>query len=83
MTLATFEFRPITRETLSLCRSIFDECDGDPVKTYGRLLSAAMVAGAMLGLTPEQITQQALECARQAERAVKGRPDIFGSDEPQ
>lgn len=75
--LATIRFRPIERPTLDLVGNVHNQ-EGDPVAAYSRLLSAAMVAAAMLGLTPEQVAQQAEAFAAQAARAVQGRPDIFG-----
>lgn len=77
--LATIKFRPIERETLALLSSVHEAEGNDPTATYGRLLSAAMVAGAILGLSPEQVAQQAQAFAEGAQRAVSERPDIFGS----
>lgn len=77
--LATIKFRPIERETLRILFSVHEAEARDPTETYSRLLSAAMVAGAILGLAPEQIAQQAQAFAEGAQRAVSERPDIFGS----
>lgn len=75
---ATIRFHPIEPETLRLLTETWDEL-GDPVDCYSRLISAAMVAAAILGLEPEKVSGQAEGYARQAARAVAERTEIFGS----
>lgn len=75
---ANIKFRPIERETLQLLHFAHELESADPVATYSRLMSAAMVSGAILGLTQEQITQQAEVFSENAIRAVSDRKDIFG-----
>ncbi len=77
----TVKFQPIKRETLAIVRDAHEAEDQDPVAAYGRLLSAAMVAGAILELKPEMVIQQVEACYEQAILAVKNRKDIFGDFE--
>ncbi len=77
--LAAIKFRPIERATLELLLTAHKAEGADPVAAYGRLMSSAMVAGAIIGLTPQQIAQQAEAFAEQAQRAIVERGDIFGS----
>ncbi len=78
MAKATVKFRPIERQTLDLLMQAHKTAGGDAVATYSVLISAAMVAGAILGLTPQQAGHQAPELMHMARAAVRERPDIFG-----
>lgn len=78
MMQAEIQFRPLDKATLKLALETFQSCDEDPIASYSRLLSATMVAGAILGLSPEQASHQAGELMVLAKRAVAERPDIFG-----
>lgn len=75
---ATIKFRPLERETLQLLLHASETNGNDPLATYGRLVSATMVAAALIGLTPAQVAQQAEAFAEQAVKAVADRPEIFG-----
>ncbi|MBI1620123.1 hypothetical protein [Aquamicrobium zhengzhouense] len=74
----TINFRPLDRETLMLVATVHDH-EQDPVAAYSRLMSAAMMAAAIIELTPAQVAEQAELFAAQAARAVRERPDIFGN----
>jgi len=75
---ANIKFRPLERQTLELMHQVHQMNSSDAVATYSRLMSAAMLSAAILGLTQEQITQQVEIFAEQAIRAVSERKDIFG-----
>lgn len=77
VTKVEVKFRPVDRDTLKLIHTTYQQ-EGDAAANYGRLMSAAMVAGAIIGLTKEQIAQHAEVCAEHAIRAVETRTDIFG-----
>jgi len=74
----TVKFRPIERQTLDLLMQANKTADGDPAATYSILISAAMVAGAILGVTPQQAGHHAPDMLRHARAAVNERTDIFG-----
>jgi len=78
MAKTTIKFRPIERQTLDLLMQAHKAAGGDAVATYSVLISAAMVSGAILGVTPQQAGHQAPELMRLARAAVAERPDIFG-----
>ena len=78
MATATIPFRPLDDHTLQVVFDAYGRAGADPARTYGLLLSAAAVAGAILGVTPQQVAHHAPEVMRQARRAVAERPDIFG-----
>lgn len=71
-------FRPLEPQTLRLVLGVHKVEGEDPVNTYSRLISAALVAGAMLGLTAEDVAKQTEQFYAAALRAVEGRPQIFG-----
>ena len=70
-------FRPLERETLMLVATVHDH-EQDPVAAYSRLMSAAMMAAAIIELTPAQVAEQAELFSAQAAPALQERPDIFG-----
>jgi hypothetical protein len=76
--LAEIRFRPLERATLELLYDTWEKEGGDPVANYSRLISAAMVAAAIIGLTPEQVSDQVETMVVKATEAVRERPDIFG-----
>lgn len=78
MQTATIKFRPLERETLELLMQVNASQEGDPIATYGRLMSAASLAAAIIGLRADQVTQQVEAFLEQATKAVQERPDIFG-----
>lgn len=73
----TFKFRPLERQTLELLVNTHQQ-EGDPVDTYSRLMSAAMVAAAILDLSPKDVAEHARIFSTEAQRAVQDRRDIFG-----
>jgi len=75
---ATIKFRPLEWETLALLHSVNNAENGDPVATFSRLLSAALISAAILGITREQMMQQCEACIELAIKAVAERTDIFG-----
>lgn len=78
MMQAEIQFHPLDKATLKLALETFQSCDEDPIASYSRLFSATMVAGAILGLSPEQVSHHTGELMVLAKRAVAERPDIFG-----
>jgi hypothetical protein len=82
MQTATIKFRPLEKETLELLLQVNCAHDHDPVATYGRLISAASVAAAIIGLRPELVAQQVEAFVGAASEAVRDRPDIFSKSEP-
>lgn len=82
MNTATIKFRPLEKETLALLVQV--NCDNahDPIATYGRLISAASVAAAIIGLRPELVADQITSFVTAASDAVRDRPDIFGKSGP-
>lgn len=72
-------FRPIEESTLRVLVQVRKAEGSDPVATYSRLMSAAMVAAAIIGVTPRQVGHHSPEMLRLARRAVRERPDIFGA----
>jgi hypothetical protein len=75
---ATIKFRPIDERTLALLLHVNEEESSDAVATFSRLMSAAMIAGALIGLTKEQIVDLAETLSEYAALAVAERRDIFG-----
>ena len=80
---ATIRFRPLAPETLMLLLIANQAANEDPVDAYGLLLSAALVAGAMLGLTHEHIHDQVKLMYDNAIRAVAERRDVFNHGSPE
>lgn len=80
---ATIRFRPLEKETLELLLHANCTNGHDPIATYGRLISAASVAAAIIGLRPELVADQVQSFVTAATEAVHDRPDIFGKSGPQ
>lgn len=75
---AEIRFRPLERATLELLYETWEREGADPVANYSRLISAAMLAAAIIGLTPEQVSDQVETMVAKAAEAVRERTDIFG-----
>ncbi len=71
-------FRPIQKETAIIMQSAYDMENSDPVAAYSRLISAAVMAGAFLNLTPEEIATQVQMFTPIAHQAIADHPEMFG-----
>jgi len=71
-------FRPLHDETLGLLALVYSHANGDPVATYSRLISAAVMAGALIEMMPEQMAGQVKLFMPGAHMAIKENPEIFG-----
>ncbi len=76
--VATIKFEPIHQDTLTLLDMQYVLNGKNPVAAYGRLLSATLVAAAMLGLSREQMDEQLDSMFDAAHRAVNESTHIFG-----
>jgi hypothetical protein len=69
---------PTSDRVLRLLERANRKAARDPVQTYGDLLSAAVIAARLIGLTREQIDGHVSAFIPQADAARANRPDIFG-----
>lgn len=76
--MVTIKFRPLDVGTLMLLVAVYESEGSDPAAAFSRHISTAMLSAAILGLTPEQLSQQVDEMYAQAQKCVAERPDIFG-----
>lgn len=80
MSSVTVRFRPLRRETLKLLADVYTASGDDPIEAYSRLVSAAAVAGAILGHDPEDASELFEQAVKAAMQAIIHRPDIFGDE---
>jgi len=78
MTKYKIMFRPLQPETHGLMIQVYLAENNDPVATYSRLISAAVMAGAMLEMMPEQIAYHVKKFMPNAHMAIKDHPEMFG-----
>lgn len=78
MAEGVFKFRPTEPETLAIMLMAWATEEEDPVDTFSRLFSAALMAGAFINLTAESFQKIVNECLPRAHQAMAAHPEIFG-----
>lgn len=78
MTEYTVTFRPMQDDTLKLLLHVYLLEGKNPVKAYSRLVSAAVMAGAMMDMMPEQMAEHVTKFMPNAHMVIKEHPEIFG-----